>query len=193
MGHQVLSKLGLTSQATLEVNTLGDDASRLKYRDVLRDFFQGHMQQLSALSRERLERGSVLRILDSKEKEDREIIAHAPVNTDYLTPQSRERFDAILAALDSLQISFKVNSRLVRGLDYYSETCFEYVSNSTGSAILAGGRYDALVKQMGGPDIPGIGYVLPRIFPWSHACTHSLFVFVFFKLGWRSGTTRHDG
>jgi histidyl-tRNA synthetase len=161
MGHHVLSNLGLSSAAKLEINTLGDDQSRLRYRDVLREFFQSHLSRLSPLSRDRLERGSVLRILDSKEKEDKELIQMAPVNSDHLTPQSKDRFQSILASLDQLNIPYAVNPRLVRGLDYYSETCFEWVSNSSGSAILAGGRYDALVKQMGGPDIPGIGCVLP--------------------------------
>lgn len=160
MGHELLEKLGLVSQSTLEINTLGDEQSRLNYRDALREHFNRHLSSLSGLSRDRLERGSILRILDSKEKEDIPIIQQAPLNTEYLTGKSQQRFASILAALNHLRIPYSINSRLVRGLDYYSETCFEWVSNSTKSAILAGGRYDALVKQMGGPDTPGIGYVV---------------------------------
>jgi histidyl-tRNA synthetase len=126
---------------------------------VLVDYLKGHLQRLSEDSRARLERNP-LRILDSKDQSDRAIIAEAPVFTDYLTPGARDYFDRVRAGLDALGIGYSVNARLVRGLDYYCHTAFEFTTTELGAqgTVIAGGRYDGLIEMMGGPPTPGIGW-----------------------------------
>ena len=104
----------------------------------------------------RFQRGSELRILDSKDPKDQELIASAPSLQNYLSPESEKSFQEILALLAAVDIPFTVNQRLVRGLDYYTSTIFEFVTEDN-QALLAGGRYDNLMKAFGGPDMPGIG------------------------------------
>src|SRR5690606_13545792 len=155
----VLQALGVLDKTTLELNTLGDSESRNAYRTVLVDYLKGHLQCLSPDSRSRLERNP-LRILDSKDAADRAVIADAPVFTDYLTPAARDFFDRVRAGLDTLGIDYSVNPRLVRGLDYYCHTAFEFTTTELGAqgAVIAGGRYDGLIELMGGPPTPGIGW-----------------------------------
>jgi histidyl-tRNA synthetase len=155
----VLQALGVLDKTTLELNTLGDTESRQAYRAVLVDYLKGHLQRLSEDSRARLERNP-LRILDSKDQSDRAIIAEAPVFTDYLTPGARDYFDRVRAGLDALGIGYSVNARLVRGLDYYCHTAFEFTTTELGAqgTVIAGGRYDGLIEMMGGPPTPGIGW-----------------------------------
>ncbi|HEX7005562.1 MAG TPA: histidine--tRNA ligase [Alphaproteobacteria bacterium] len=155
----VLQALGVLDKTTLELNTLGDSESRNAYRTVLVDYLKGHLQRLSPDSRSRLERNP-LRILDSKDAADRAVIADAPVFTDYLTPAARDFFDRVRAGLDTLGIGYSVNPRLVRGLDYYCHTAFEFTTTELGAqgAVIAGGRYDGLIELMGGPPTPGIGW-----------------------------------
>jgi histidyl-tRNA synthetase len=154
-----LASLGLGSPPVLEINTLGCTASRAAYREQLVAYLDSHRDRLSADSLARLERNP-LRVLDSKDEADREVVAGAPALTDALTDEARRFFDAVLNGLAGAGISWRVNPRLVRGLDYYCHTTFEFVSDALGAqgTVLAGGRYDSLVEQMGGPPTPGVGW-----------------------------------
>jgi len=158
-GAHILEALGLTEAVTLELNTLGDPASRTAYREALIAYFSDHHDALSEDSRERLTRNP-LRILDSKDEGDRKLVAGAPLFESYLNAESQEFFAAVREGLDSLGIAYTLNPRLVRGLDYYCHTAFEFTTDRLGaqSAVLAGGRYDGLIKTMGGPPTPGVGW-----------------------------------
>lgn len=142
----------------MELNSLGDSESRMAYKEVLSNYLKDHYASLSSLSKTRLDRGSVLRILDSKEAEDQMIIRSAPKLVDHLNAKSSERFLELQNLLEAAGIEFVINHHLVRGLDYYNDTCFEIVSKELKSTILAGGRYDNLSVTMGGQPIPGIGW-----------------------------------
>jgi histidyl-tRNA synthetase len=163
LGAAILAALGIglggESGATLELNTLGDTQSRIAYRAVLVEYFRDHADRLSEDSRDRLDRNP-LRILDSKDKGDREIVAGAPAFADHLTPEAAEFFATVRQGLDDLGIAYTVNQRLVRGLDYYGHTAFEFTTDALGAqgTILAGGRYDGLIETMGGPSTPGVGW-----------------------------------
>jgi histidyl-tRNA synthetase len=159
IGAHVLDALGVLDRTTLELNTLGDPESRRAYRTVLVEYFQENPARLSADSLERLDRNP-LRILDSKDQGDRRVIAGAPLFGDYLNQASRDFFEAVKAGLDALEIGYQVNPRLVRGLDYYTHTAFEFTTSELGAqgAVLAGGRYDGLIETIGGPPTPGIGW-----------------------------------
>ena len=159
LGTAILDALGVQGNTTLELNTLGNTDSRSAYRDVLIAYFSDHRSDLSAESQDRLERNP-LRILDSKNEGDRRIVAGAPEFDDSLDAESRDFFAAVCAGLDALGIPWQRNSRLVRGLDYYCHTAFEFTTDALGaqSAVLACGRYDGLVEQMGGPSTPGVGW-----------------------------------
>lgn len=146
----------------LEVNSLGDRATQAAYRASLRQYFSAKQDQLSKESQARLSRGSVLRILDSKESQDRDAIAAAPPIEHYYTSESRARWEEVRRLLQALGIPHEVNPRLVRGLDYYTHTIYEFIALETtmeGSqrTILAGGRYDGLVEILKGAPIPGGG------------------------------------
>ncbi len=145
----------------LELNSLGTPESRRLYREKLIAYFRGYEARLDADSLRRLE-GNPLRILDSKNPEMQEIVAGAPLLTDHLDPESKEHFDALLAMLRDVGVTYKVNPRLVRGLDYYSRTVFEWVTDALGSqnAVCSGGRYDGLISQLGGESTPGIGFAM---------------------------------
>jgi histidyl-tRNA synthetase len=158
-GAHILEALGLADAVTLELNTLGDPASRSAYREALVAFFSEHYHALSEDSRDRLSRNP-LRILDSKDEGDRRLVAEAPLFEDYLNPESRDFFAAVRAGLDELGIAYTLNPRLVRGLDYYCHTAFEFTTDRLGaqSAVMAGGRYDGLIETMGGPATPGVGW-----------------------------------
>jgi histidyl-tRNA synthetase len=159
VGARVLDQLGLLGRTTLEINTLGDSESRAAYRQKLVSYLKGHEARLSEDSRNRLERNP-LRVLDSKDEGDRRIIADAPLFDESLTPGARDFFAKVCDGLSKLGIAFARNQRLVRGLDYYCHTAFEFTTTELGaqSAVLAGGRYDGLIEQMGGPPTPGIGW-----------------------------------
>jgi histidyl-tRNA synthetase len=158
-GAHILGALGLADAVTLEINTLGDPASRAAYREALVAFFSEHHDALSEDSRDRLTRNP-LRILDSKDEGDRKLVAEAPLFEDYLNAESRDFFAAVRAGLDALGIAYTLNPRLVRGLDYYCHTAFEFTTDRLGaqSAVMAGGRYDGLIETMGGPSTPGVGW-----------------------------------
>jgi len=159
VGAQILERLGIRERTKLEINSLGDTESRDAYRTKLVDYFGRYENELSADSRERLGRNP-LRILDSKDQKDREIVAGAPQFADSLTSDATAFFDQVLDRLDRMGIAYELNPRLVRGLDYYCHTAFEFTTEELGaqSAVLAGGRYDGLVGQMGGPATPGVGW-----------------------------------
>ncbi len=148
-------RLGI-ERVRLEINSLGTPESRRAYREKLIDYFRAHESALDSDSRRRLE-GNPLRILDSKNPEMSALIAGAPLLTDHLDPESREHFDALCAALDSIGVQYRVNPRLVRGLDYYSRTVFEWITDALGAqdAVCSGGRYDGLIAQLGGEPTPG--------------------------------------
>lgn len=159
LAEAFLSNLGLRDKLSLEINTLGDAESRDTYRTKLVAYFTEHKEALSDDSKRRLEQNP-LRILDSKNEGDKALVANAPLYGDSLTPESSAFFENVLKTLDSLGIQYVHNPRLVRGLDYYCHTAFEYVSTDLGAqgTVLAGGRYDGLVKSLGGPEVPGVGW-----------------------------------
>ncbi len=159
LGAEILESLGVLQRTVLELNTLGDAPSRSAYRDALVKFYQGHHHKLSEDSRHRLERNP-LRILDSKDEGDQRINANAPSFAGFLTQAARDFYAAVKHGLDDLGIAYRENPRLVRGLDYYCHTAFEFTTGELGSqgAVLAGGRYDGLMGVMGGPETPGVGW-----------------------------------
>jgi histidyl-tRNA synthetase len=159
LGQRILDALGLVDKVTLELNTLGDPDTRRAYRDRLVDYLEFYRADLSEDSRLRLERNP-LRILDSKEPGDRAILQGAPLLTESVNYSSHVFFEQVRTGLDALGIAYRINPRLVRGLDYYTHTAFEFTTTQLGAqgAVLAGGRYDFLVATMGGPHTPGIGW-----------------------------------
>ncbi|HEY7990948.1 MAG TPA: histidine--tRNA ligase [Stellaceae bacterium] len=159
LGTDILAELGVLQDCVLELNTLGDTDSRQAYRTALVDYFAAHRDKLSEDSRRRLERNP-LRILDSKDEGDIRINVGAPHFAEYLTDAAKEFFVKVRGGLDTLGIAYRLNPRLVRGLDYYCHTAFEFVTQSLGSqgTVLGGGRYDGLMKLMGGPDTAAIGW-----------------------------------
>lgn len=158
LAHDLLKTLGLNN-ITLKINTLGTTDDREKYRAALVSYFQDYKNDLSPDSQDRLTRNP-LRILDSKDPRDRALIQKAPTFNGYLCQKSVDFFGRVLEGLDSLSIQYVHDMNLVRGLDYYTHTAFEFVSNDLGAqgTVLAGGRYDTLVEQMGGPHLPGVGF-----------------------------------
>ncbi|KAG1684082.1 hypothetical protein DVH05_007922 [Phytophthora capsici] len=168
MAADALGALGIEDKVVLELNTLGDNESRARYRAALEVFFSKCKDELSSDSINRLERGSVLRILDSKSEIDQNIIVDAPQLSDFLSDEAKARFDNVLSGLDALGISYQQNHRLVRGLDYYSNTVFEFVERPAsdgdeetvggGIAVLAGGCYDGLAESLGGPATACVGW-----------------------------------
>ena len=159
LGAAILEELGVAARTTLELNTLGNTDSREAYRRVLVDYLEARRDELSEESLSRLARNP-LRILDSKNAGDREVVADAPLLGDSLDAESAEFFASVRAGLDRLGIAHTLNPRLVRGLDYYCHTAFEFTTDALGAqgAVIAGGRYDGLVAQMGGPETAGIGW-----------------------------------
>lgn len=155
----LLAELGLMEDITLEINSLGDSESRQAYRAALVEYFSAHKDGLSEDSLARLEKNP-LRILDSKDDGDRKLVQRAPKISDYYTAESRDFFAGVLSGLEALDIKYVVNERLVRGLDYYSHTAFEFITGRLGAqgTVLAGGRYDGLIEKMGGPATAGIGW-----------------------------------
>lgn len=159
LSHDILKALGLSNKVQLEINTLGDPLSRQHYREKLVQYFERFKNDLSKDSQERLEKNP-LRILDSKDDKDKRIVAEAPIFSESLTTEAKDFFARVELGLQQLSIPYQINSRLVRGLDYYCHTVFEWTTNLLGaqSAVLAGGRYDGLIQSMGGPSTPGVGW-----------------------------------
>lgn len=158
-GWHIQQELGVTDGTMLEINTLGDAPSRDAYRAGLVAYLTAHAEALSAESRMRLERNP-LRILDSKDASDRRVIEGAPTIFAHLTPDAAAFFDGVRRHLDRFGVPARVNHRIVRGLDYYSHTAFEFVTERLGAqgTVMAGGRYNGLVEEMGGPPTPSVGW-----------------------------------
>ncbi len=158
-GRRILDALGIGDRIVLELNTLGDVDSRAAYREALVSYFSARVSELSEDSRRRLERNP-LRIFDSKEETDQRVARDAPAFADYQNAESGRFFDRVRAGLDRLGIIYRLNPRLVRGLDYYTHTAFEFVTADLGAqgTVMGGGRYDGLVEMMGGPALSGIGW-----------------------------------
>lgn len=160
MTARLWSRLGI-ERVRLKLNSLGTPEARRGYRDKLVDYFRGHEHVLDEDSRRRLG-GNPLRILDSKNPAMQAVIAGAPLLTEHLDPESREHFARLTGTLTSMGIAFTVEPRLVRGLDYYSRTVFEWVTDALGAqdAVCSGGRYDGLIEQLGGEATPAIGFAM---------------------------------
>lgn len=163
MAVDLLKSFGLDS-LKLALNTLGDQATRTAYRQALVDYLTPFADQLSDDSKERLTKNP-LRILDSKDEGDQEIVANAPQILDYLTDDAKQHFQTVTDLLDDLGIAYEVDANMVRGLDYYNHTIFEIMSDAKSlggkwTTVCAGGRYNGLVEQLGGPETPGIGFGL---------------------------------
>jgi histidyl-tRNA synthetase len=159
MGAQLLDELGIGGRVELKLNTLGDPATRDAWRAALVDYFRAHRGALSEESRARLEKNP-LRILDSKEHQDFPVVDSAPVVDDFLTAEASDFFAKVTGGLDSAGVTWTRDPRLVRGLDYYRHTAFEFVTEDLGaqSAVIAGGRYDGLIESLGGPHTPAVGW-----------------------------------
>ena len=159
MADQLLKELGINDGVTLQLNTLGDTPSRDAWRAALVGYFNDHKSALSEDSLSRLEKNP-LRILDSKDPKDRPIADAAPVIDDYLSAEAQDFFGAVTAGLDAAGVAWTRNAALVRGLDYYRHTAFEFVTDRLGAqgTVLGGGRYDGLIENLGGPATPAVGW-----------------------------------
>ena len=160
MAYQLFNTLGI-KDVTLHLNSLGNTESRLAYRQALIDYLTPMRESLSKDSQRRLDENP-LRVLDSKEKEDKVAVENAPSILDYLDEESQAHFDEVRAMLDSLNIPYVIDTNMVRGLDYYNHTIFEFITTIDKSelTICAGGRYDSLVEYFGGPETAGFGFGL---------------------------------
>jgi histidyl-tRNA synthetase len=156
--YTIFCKLGL-KHLSVGINSVGDVPGRLAYRQALLDYLKQYHAQLSNDSKTRFETNP-LRILDSKHEDDRKIVEGAPSILDYLSPVCKEHFQKVIALLETLGIPYKVDHKLVRGLDYYNMTVFEIVAGELGAqnSLVGGGRYDGLIKTLGGPDLPAMGF-----------------------------------
>ena len=158
-GAAFLQELGVLDQCTLHLNSLGDAQSRAAYREALVAYLSSYRDELSEDSQRRLTQNP-LRILDSKNERDRQIVSDAPMLSDYLNDASKAHYDLLISALDKANIAFKADPLLVRGLDYYCHTAFEFITNDLGAqgTVLGGGRYDGLSEMLGGPHLPSVGF-----------------------------------
>ena len=161
MSAALWRQLGLDRSVTLQLNSLGSNEARARYRDALVEYLSRHSEQLDEDSLRRLE-SNPLRILDSKDEGTRKLLEQAPVLTDYLDQESAADFEQLCAILDAAGVQYEVNPYLVRGLDYYCKTVFEWVTDQLGAqgTVCAGGRYDGLVKQLGGKPTPAVGFAM---------------------------------
>ena len=159
LGAHVLEKLGVSNKVTLQISTLGDTDSRQAYREILVAYLKDYEADLSKDSQTRLARNP-MRIFDSKDANDQAIVANAPKLIDHMNIESADFFATVQAGLDAAGVAFEINPSLVRGLDYYCHTAFEFVTETLGAqgTVMAGGRYDGLIETMGGPATPGIGW-----------------------------------
>ncbi|TVP52643.1 MAG: histidine--tRNA ligase [Halomonadaceae bacterium] len=153
--------LGLTDEVTLQLNSLGSAADRQRYREALLEYLQQHQEQLDEDSQRRMATNP-LRILDSKNPQTQALLSDAPALADYIDQDSRDHFQGLCALLDKAGLAYTVNPRLVRGLDYYGKTVFEWVTDRLGAqgTVCAGGRYDGLVEQLGGRATPAVGFAM---------------------------------
>jgi histidyl-tRNA synthetase len=158
-GWHIQQELGIDEGTVLEINTLGDAASRDAYRAALVAYFTAHRDALSEESQARLDKNP-LRIVDSKDPKDKALVAGAPTIHEHLTPAAAEFYAAVKRHLAAFDVPFRENPRIVRGLDYYSHTAFEFVTDRLGAqgTVMGGGRYNGLVEEMGGPPTPSVGW-----------------------------------
>ena len=159
LGQMILEDLGVAGSCVLHLNSLGDASSRSSYREALVAYLNGHSSSLSEDSLRRLE-VNPLRILDSKDEGDRAVLEDAPQLDGYLNAESKSHFDRVCAILDAAGVPFKLNPKLVRGLDYYCHTAFEFITEALGAqgTVMGGGRYDGLAETLGGPAVAGVGW-----------------------------------
>ena len=160
LGVDIIKAVGISS-VKVSINTLGDDTSRAAYRQALKEYFAPHVDELCEDCHRRYEQNP-LRILDCKEDGDNPVVLNAPRLSDYLTPESKAYFDEVLKSLEDLGIEYIVDDRLVRGLDYYTDTVFEIISvrpdSGSQATVCGGGRYDHFIDYYGGPELSGIGF-----------------------------------
>lgn len=158
MAYTLYTRLGIKG-LTVSINSIGTSSCRDKYRTALKEYLKDRFNELSEDSKVRFEKNP-LRILDSKDPKDQEIIRNAPIILDFLDEASKTHFEQVQTLLKDIEIPFQINPLLVRGLDYYNKTVFEIVSTHLGSqnSIVGGGRYDGLIKELGGPDLPSSGF-----------------------------------
>ncbi len=161
LSARLWKRLGLLDSVTLQLNSLGSNEARAEYKAALVEYLEQHKDKLDEDSQRRLD-SNPLRILDSKDLDTQAILDAAPVLTDYLDEESRSHFSELTAMLDRAGVAYEINPRLVRGLDYYCKTVFEWVTDKLGAqgTICAGGRYDGLVKQLGGRPTPAVGFAM---------------------------------
>ncbi|MFN3473077.1 MAG: histidine--tRNA ligase [Blastomonas sp.] len=159
MADHILRELGITEGVTLQLNTLGDEVTRHFWREALVNYFNNHRDALSELSYNRLALNP-LRILDSKDEGDRALVADAPKIDQFFSKETGDFFEAVTKGLDAASVNWTRNAALVRGLDYYRHTAFEFVTDRLGAqgTVLGGGRYDGLVENLGGPHTPAVGW-----------------------------------
>ena len=159
--HRILEELGVRDQVQLEINTMGDAASRAAYRDALVDFFAGRETELDEDSRRRLTTNP-LRILDSKVESTRALVEAAPRLWDFVDQDSKDHFETLRRHLDRAQLPYVINPYIVRGLDYYNKTVFEFTTDALGAqgTVCGGGRYDGLVEELGGRATPAVGFAM---------------------------------
>jgi len=159
LAYEFLKNLKINDKVDLQINSLGDLNTISKYNNILSDFYDKYKNDLSQESKIKI-RSNPLRILDSKNPEDSKINQDVPKISDYYSKTAKEMFENVQSLISSLDINFSVNENLVRGLDYYCHTVFEFKARQLGSqnTLIGGGRYDGLVKTIGGPDIPGVGW-----------------------------------
>lgn len=161
LSARLWQQLGLSEHVTLQLNTLGSNEARARYRDALVEYLSQHQEQLDEDSQRRLHTNP-LRVLDSKDANTQALLVNAPQLHDYLDDESREHFAQLRSILDAAGITYEINQRLVRGLDYYCKTVFEWVTDKLGAqgTVCAGGRYDGLVEQLGGKPTPAVGFAM---------------------------------
>lgn len=161
MTHLLWQRLGIRDKVTLQLNTLGSNEARANYKAALVEYLSARKDQLDEDSQRRLETNP-LRILDSKNEQTQALLNDAPDFFDYLDEKSAEHFAELRALLDAVGVEYEINPRLVRGLDYYSKTVFEWVTTELGAqgTVCAGGRYDGLVEQLGGKATPAVGFAM---------------------------------
>lgn len=161
LSYRLWQQLGLAEAVTLELNSLGSSEDRARYRDDLVAYLRERFEQLDEDSQRRLD-SNPLRVLDSKNPDTQALLADAPKLADYLNEEARAHFDGLRALLDAAGVPYVINPRLVRGLDYYGLTVFEWVTDKLGAqgTVCAGGRYDGLVQQLGGKPAPAVGFAM---------------------------------
>lgn len=158
LAQKILEDLCISDRFILQINTIGAAADRRKYEDALRDYFIPKLRNLSEDSQKRVEKNP-LRILDSKDEDDRILVGFAPKFEDFLSAEAKSYYAQVKVFLDEVGITYQENTRLVRGLDYYCDTVFEFVDDE-GLTVCAGGRYDGLIELLGGPPTPGFGFAI---------------------------------